>query len=62
MKQGRKPTRDEKELLTKVKLDWTEYQTLGYEENDTRVKFQNKKDNTTVSVDIKNRRKPTIIN
>ena len=62
MKQGRKPTRDEKELLTKVKLDWTEYQTLAYEENDTRVKFQNKKNNTTVSVDIKNRRKPTIIN
>jgi hypothetical protein len=57
MKQGKKPTRDEKILLSKVNLDWSEYQTIGTK--DEIISFISKKDNSIIRV--RNTRKPKIV-
>ena len=57
MKQGRKPTRDEKILLSKANLEWTEYQTLS--NNQTTVDFISKKDKTVITLTVS--KKPKIV-
>lgn len=61
MKQGRKPTRNEKFLLSAVGKDWTEYQHLETDTNASIITFISKRTNKKIQVLTVNPKKPELI-
>lgn len=61
MKQGRKPTRNEKFLLSAVGKDWTEYQHLETDTDAKIITFISKRTNEKIQVLIANPRKPELL-
>lgn len=61
MKQGRKPTRNEKFLLNAVGKDCKEYQHLETDTNANIITFISKRTNEKIQVLIANPRKPELL-
>lgn len=61
MKQGRKPTRNEKFLLSAVGKDCKEYQHLETDANAKVITFISKRTNEKIQVLIANPRKPELL-